>query len=256
MQHNTEGTCAEHWANHQWNAERADNPIGLRTFIPDTGTHPPSGMTLPRRAWVRLSRLRTGVGRFRSCLYKWGMASSAACECGAEEQTVDHVGRWLIIMYWASFFSFIFLPTFPLERVAEAVDQGGLEIPQGQQQSQIVLLAQHQEGTKQGRKCYHSTWSLDVLLAVFPGVQPAGLASPIFSEHSGQMAEPTYLSIRRSGSRISQPRTLSRSVTPRTPERATQPEYRPLTFQKGSRAAEGHFDNSIIGNSTAYQDKL
>jgi len=52
-------------------------------------THP--GMTLPRRAWVRLNRLRTSVGRFRSCLYKWGMASSAACECGAEEQTVDHV---------------------------------------------------------------------------------------------------------------------------------------------------------------------
>jgi len=49
------------------------------------------GMTLPRRAWVRLNRLRTGVGRFRSCLYKWGMASSAAFECGAEEQTVDHV---------------------------------------------------------------------------------------------------------------------------------------------------------------------
>ena len=36
------------------------------------------------------NRLRTGVGRFRSCLYKWGMASFAACECGAE-QTVDHV---------------------------------------------------------------------------------------------------------------------------------------------------------------------
>jgi len=49
-------------------------------------------MTLPRRAWVQLNRLRAGVGRFRSCLYKWGMASSAACEseCGAE-QTVDHV---------------------------------------------------------------------------------------------------------------------------------------------------------------------
>ena len=29
--------------------------------------------------------LRTGVGRFRSCLHNWGMASSAACECGAEE---------------------------------------------------------------------------------------------------------------------------------------------------------------------------
>jgi len=33
--------------------------------------------------------MRTGVGCFRS-LYKLGMASSAACECGAEEQTVDH----------------------------------------------------------------------------------------------------------------------------------------------------------------------
>ena len=49
------------------------------------------GMTIPRTAWVGHNRLRIGVGRFRSCLYKWGMASSAACECGAEEQTVDHV---------------------------------------------------------------------------------------------------------------------------------------------------------------------
>ena len=50
-----------------------------------------TGATLPRRAWVRLKRLRIGVGRFRSCVYKWGMASSEACEFGAEEQTVDHV---------------------------------------------------------------------------------------------------------------------------------------------------------------------
>jgi len=48
-------------------------------------------MILPRRDLDRLNRLRTSVGRFRSCLYKWGMVSSAACECGAEEQTVDHV---------------------------------------------------------------------------------------------------------------------------------------------------------------------
>jgi len=81
---------AAQWADYQWNADWVDNPTRLRIFIPDTGTHHP-GMTLPRRAWVRLNRLRTGVGRFRSCLYKWSMASSAACECGAEEQTVDHV---------------------------------------------------------------------------------------------------------------------------------------------------------------------
>jgi len=52
-------------------------------------TSPPNDP--PKRAWVRLNRLRAGVGRFRPCLYKWDMASSAACECGAEEQTVDHV---------------------------------------------------------------------------------------------------------------------------------------------------------------------
>jgi len=76
-------------ADHQWNAECADDLTRLRTLIPDTGTHTP-GMTLPRKAWVRLNRLRSGVRRFHSCLYKWGMASSAACEFGAE-QTVDHV---------------------------------------------------------------------------------------------------------------------------------------------------------------------
>jgi len=81
---------AAQWADHQWNTQWADNSTRLRTLVPDTGTHTP-GMTLPRRAWVRLNRLRTGAGRFRSCLYKWSMASSAACECGAEEQTVDHV---------------------------------------------------------------------------------------------------------------------------------------------------------------------
>ena len=80
---------AAQWADHQRNAEWADNPTRLRTAIPDTGTHTPV-MTLLRRAWLRLNRLRTGVGRFRSCPYKWGMASSATYECGAE-QTVDHV---------------------------------------------------------------------------------------------------------------------------------------------------------------------
>ena len=55
--------------------------------------HPPRGMTLPRTAWFWLNRFRIGVGRFRSCLHKWGMASSVACECGAKGQTVDHVVR-------------------------------------------------------------------------------------------------------------------------------------------------------------------
>jgi len=81
---------AAQWRDYQWNAEWADSPTRHRIFIPETGSYTP-GMTLPRKAWVRLNRLRTGVGRFRSCFYKWGIASSATCECGAEEQIVDHV---------------------------------------------------------------------------------------------------------------------------------------------------------------------
>ena len=46
--------------------------------------YPPPGMTLTRRACVRVNCLRTDVGRFRSCLYKWGMVSFTACEWGAE----------------------------------------------------------------------------------------------------------------------------------------------------------------------------
>ena len=76
---------AAQWADHQLNAEWVDSPIRLHIFIHDTGTHP-SGMTLSRTAWVQLNHLRAGVWSFCSFLYKWGMASSAACECGVEEQ--------------------------------------------------------------------------------------------------------------------------------------------------------------------------
>ena len=33
----------------------------------------------------------TGVGRYHSSMYKWGLAPSPNCECGATEQTADHV---------------------------------------------------------------------------------------------------------------------------------------------------------------------
>jgi len=56
---------------------RRDSVVSHR----DIGIHP-SGMALPRSAWVRLG--------FRYCRHKWGMIPSAACECGAE-QSVDHV---------------------------------------------------------------------------------------------------------------------------------------------------------------------
>jgi len=89
------------WADQGWNAEWLENTTRLRTLISGIGTHPP-GMTLPRRAWVRLNRLRTGVERFRSCLYKWGMGRpSAALRAVFFAETFRHfllrqIGHWNI----------------------------------------------------------------------------------------------------------------------------------------------------------------
>ena len=84
------GIRASEWTNHKWNAEYCENASRLRAFVPETGARP-VGMGLPRAAWVKLNRLRTGVGRFHSSMHKWGLAPSPNCECGASEQTADHV---------------------------------------------------------------------------------------------------------------------------------------------------------------------
>ena len=78
------------WTNHKWNAEYCENAFRLRAFVPETGARP-IGMGLPRAAWVKLNCLRTGVGRFHLSIHKWGLAPSPNCECGACEQTADHV---------------------------------------------------------------------------------------------------------------------------------------------------------------------
>ena len=84
------GIRASEWTNHKWNAEYCENASRFRAFVPETGARP-VGMGLLRAAWVKLNRLRTGVGRFHSSMHKWGLAPSPNCECGASEQTADHV---------------------------------------------------------------------------------------------------------------------------------------------------------------------
>ena len=63
------GIRASEWTNHKWNAEYCENASRLRTFVPQTGARP-VGMDLPRAAWVKLNRLRTGVGRFHLFMHK------------------------------------------------------------------------------------------------------------------------------------------------------------------------------------------
>jgi len=76
-------------ADQRWNAEWLDNTTRLRTFITDIGTHDPR-MVLPTTAWVRLKHF-AAVSDVSTPAYTNGvMASSAACECGGEEQTVNH----------------------------------------------------------------------------------------------------------------------------------------------------------------------
>ena len=70
--------------------EYSANALSLHAFIPKASSRP-LGMGLPRAAWVKLNRLRSGVGRFCSSMYKWGLAPLANCECGASEQTADHI---------------------------------------------------------------------------------------------------------------------------------------------------------------------
>ena len=83
------GIRASEWINHKCKTEYCENASRLHAFVPETGARP-VGMGLPRAAWVKLNRLRTGVGRFHSSIHKWGLAPSPNCECGASEQTADH----------------------------------------------------------------------------------------------------------------------------------------------------------------------
>ena len=84
------GIRAAQWSNLTWDTEYSKSMSALYVYIPRVTTRP-IGMSLTRTAWVKLNRLRIGVGRFGSSMHKWGLVSSAKCECGASEPTADHI---------------------------------------------------------------------------------------------------------------------------------------------------------------------
>ena len=47
------------------------------------------GVGLSRRAWTRLNRLWTGVGRFGANILHWRLSTSNSCNCGAEQTAHD-----------------------------------------------------------------------------------------------------------------------------------------------------------------------
>ena len=88
------GIRASEWTNHKWKTEYCENA----SFFCAWDRCQPVGMRLPRAAWVRLNRLRTGVGRFHLSMYRWGLALSSNCDCGTSEQTADHGARALTVL--------------------------------------------------------------------------------------------------------------------------------------------------------------
>ena len=57
------GIRASEWTNYKWKTDYCENASRLRAFVPETGGRS-VGMGLPRVAWVKLNRLRTGIARF------------------------------------------------------------------------------------------------------------------------------------------------------------------------------------------------
>ena len=84
------GVTKQSWLRTRWKDDwLAAPPTRLHNFIRDPHSVP--GLDLPRKQWTTLNRLRTGVGRFSSSMLKWGLNDYSVCECGAPEQTVDHI---------------------------------------------------------------------------------------------------------------------------------------------------------------------
>ena len=85
-----EDVSSRSWLSTRWNEEwRAAEHSRVHSFI-NTPDHVPV-QDLPRRQWTTYNRIRTGVGRFGEAMKRWGLKSTSECECGAPNQSVQHI---------------------------------------------------------------------------------------------------------------------------------------------------------------------
>ena len=85
-----QNTNAPTWIHNTWKENWTKNITRLHSFDIDVGPLP-TRHELSRLVWVGLNRLHTGIGRFGSLMYRWGLTSTAVCDCGAEQQTPGHL---------------------------------------------------------------------------------------------------------------------------------------------------------------------
>ena len=85
-----QNTNAPTWIHYTWKEDWTKNISRLHSFVTDVGPLP-SSHEFSRSAWVRLNCLHTGIGRFGSLIYRWGLTTTAVCDCGAEQQTLEHL---------------------------------------------------------------------------------------------------------------------------------------------------------------------
>ena len=57
----------------------------------------PLGFDIPRKAWVRLNRIRTGHGNGVHFLFLWNLAESTQSDCGDPDQTMEHTGSFMVL---------------------------------------------------------------------------------------------------------------------------------------------------------------
>ena len=76
--------------NYRRSTEYSKSSSIFHVFFPKASVKP-IGMSLPGTSWVKINRLMTGVKRFQSSMFKWGLAPWSNCKCSTTEQIADHV---------------------------------------------------------------------------------------------------------------------------------------------------------------------